>query len=316
MVILCLAAILLGGILIPWPAGGSVSHAQPAYDYAAAVQRLQMLEAARSSGMNPVCRVQLMTHGEKRERAIVLVHGYTSCPQQFHALGERLFDLGYNVLIAPLPHHGLSDRLTLELGELTAEELSSYADEMVDIAHGLGDKVDMVGISGGGVITAWTAQNRADLNLAVVVSPAFGFKQIPSPLTAAAMNLFSVLPESYQWWDWALQAEIEPSYAYPRYSTHALAQIARLGFSVDWSAGQARPQARRILVVTNGNEQSVNNELTGAVVARWREHGGDVATYEFSPTLQLPHDLIDPNQPEQKIDVVYPTLIELIEKSR
>src|SRR6185503_9544167 len=120
------------------------------------------------------------THGQKVERAILLLHGYTNCPQQFLELGQRFYDLGYNVLIAPLPHHGLANRLTDEQSQLTAKELASYADEMVDIAHGLGNEVVMMGISGGGVATAWAAQNRSDLDLAVIISPAFGFKEIPT----------------------------------------------------------------------------------------------------------------------------------------
>lgn len=117
-----------------------------------------------------------MTHGQPVERVIVLVHGYTNCPQQFHELGQRFYYLGYNVLIAPLPYHGLADRLTDEQAELKAEELVAYADEVVDIAHGLGKRVIMAGISGGGVTTAWAAQNRSDLDLAVIISPAFGYQ--------------------------------------------------------------------------------------------------------------------------------------------
>jgi pimeloyl-ACP methyl ester carboxylesterase len=37
------------------------------------------------------------------------------------------------------------------------------ADEVVDIAQGLGEQVSMAGISMGGVVTAWAAQNRPDI---------------------------------------------------------------------------------------------------------------------------------------------------------
>jgi hypothetical protein len=36
-------------------------------------------------------------------------------------------------------------------------------------------------------------------------------------------------------------------------------------------------------------------------------------TYEFSADLKLGHDLIDPGQPYQRVDVVYPKLMELID---
>jgi len=308
----CIIIGLVAAAFTPWGLGQLSSHPHPVNDYAEAVQRITSLASYDSAKMNPVCQVQFMTHGQKTSRAIVLVHGYTACPQQFHELGQELYDLGYNVLIAPLPHHGLADRMTSELSQLTAEELAAYGDQMVDIAQGLGHKVIMAGISGGGVVTAWAAQNRSDLDEAVIISPAFGFKQIPTKSTAPAMNLTSLLPESYAWWDAALKTEIQPPYAYPRYSMHGLAQILRLGFSVQVAARRDRPATVSLIVVTNGAEPSVNNALTQEVVTSWRARGANVRTFEFDAALKLPHDLIDPNQPDQQIDVVYAQLIKLI----
>lgn len=288
------------------------SHPNPVQNYAEALQRIEALQARASPEMNPDCRLQFMTHGEKVERAIVFVHGYAYCPQQFRALGQRFFDLGDNVLVVPLPWHGLSDRLTEAQSRLTAEELAAYADEMVDIAQGLGTQTVLVGISGGGVTTAWAAQYRQDLGLAVIISPGFGFQQIPTALTAPAANLFLVVPNAYQWWDPNLKEAVPPAYAYPRYSTRALAQILRLGQAVRSTARQTPPAARAILVVTNANDNAVNNELITRVVDMWRKMGGQVTTFEFEKDLRLGHDLIDPTQPDQRIDLVYPRLIELI----
>ena len=87
------------------------SQRRPVESYAQAVQRIEMLQARETSALDPLCRLKLMTHGQKVERAIIFVHGYTLCPQMFEALGKKFYDLGYNVLIPPLPHHGLADRL-------------------------------------------------------------------------------------------------------------------------------------------------------------------------------------------------------------
>jgi carboxylesterase len=228
-----------------------------------------------------------MTHGQKAARIILMTHGYTTCPEQFRALGEQFYALGYNVLIAPLPHHGLTDRLTDEQSQLTAEEIVAYADEVINIAHGLGDHVTMIGISGGGVTTAWAAQTRSDLDLAVVISPAFGYYTVPTPLTAPAMNYYLTIPNSYTWWDENLKEKIKPDYAYPRYSTRALAQLLRLGFAVQGRAQQTSPAARSILVVTNANDKSINNALVYTVAGHWRDHGANLRTYEFDAGLQL-----------------------------
>jgi len=312
LVILAILGIPTTSLFVPWNIGGLVSHSNPAQSYDEAVQRIQALQTNDASRMNPECAAQFMTHGQKTDKVIILVHGYTNCPAQFKELGQRFYDLGYNVLIAPLPHHGLADRMTDEQGQLKAEELAAYADQMVDIADGLGKEVTMVGLSAGGVTTAWAAQNRKDVNLAVIISPAFGFQAIPTAVTAPTMNIVSILPDTFVWWDETLKINSLPTYAYPRYSKHALAQIMRLGFAVQNKAKGQSPAATRVLVITNANDTSVNNTLTAEVVSDWTSQGANIKTFEFPITLGLAHDLIDPTQPNQPIDIVYPKLIELI----
>lgn len=309
-------AIIVIGILIalftPWNVWALSSHPNPVQSYEEAAERIEILRADRQSAMNPDCLLQFLTHGQKVERAIILVHGYTNCPAQFAALGQQFYDLGYNVLIAPLPHHGLADRLNEEQSQLVASELTSYADEMVDLAHGLGEQVSMMGISGGGVTTAWAAQFRSDLDTAVIISPAFGYQQIPTRLTAPTMNILLVMPKTFEWWDENLKEDIGPSHAYPRYSKRTLAQLLKLGFAVQVRSWQASPAARRVIVVTNANDFDVNNALTAEVVRRWQMRGTNIETYEFPLSLGLGHDLIDPEQPDQQISVTYPQLIDLV----
>jgi carboxylesterase len=298
-------------VLNPWNISNLASHPHPVKSYGEAIQRIEILRAQEGRDINPLCRLQLMTHDKKVDRAIILVHGYTNCPQQFKKLGQRFYDRGYNVLIAPLPHHGLADRLTETQGQLKAEELAAYADETVDIAQGLGGQVMMMGISGGGVTTAWAAQNRSDLDTAIVISPALGFKEIPTPLTAAVMNVFTLLPDSFVWWDPVLRDQTPPSYAYPRYSRHALVQILRLGFATQEDAQHTQPAAKRIVVVFNPTDDSINNQLVKDLVKKWQAHHADLTTYEFDPSLKLHHDLIDSSQPYEQTDTVYPQLIDL-----
>ena len=312
LLIVSLVFVILFILWTPWNIAHLTSHPQPVQNYAEAVQRIETLRTQEAPDMNPVCRLQFMTHGRQVKRVIVLVHGYTKCPQQFHQFGQLFYDLGYNVLLAPLPHQGLADRMTEEQAQLKAEELVTYADEMVDIAQGLGKQVVMVGFSGGGVTTAWAAQYRNDIDLAVIISPTFGYKKIPTPLTLPAANLYLALPNSFQWWDPSRQDDIGPAYAYPRYSTRALAELLRLGFAVQVAAQREPPAAHSILAVTNANDPDINNVLTAAVVKAWRGHNARVRTYEFEAALRLGHDLIDPTQPDQRIDIVYPRLIHLI----
>lgn len=312
LIIIFIVIAVIASLFIPWNVAALKSHPHPVQNYAEAVQRINALQAERASAMNPACITQFMTHGTKVERAIVMVHGYTSCPAQFHELGKRFYDLGYNVLIVPLPHHGLADRMNDEQSHLTAQELALYADTVVDIAQELGDHITMMGISAGGVTTSWAAQNRKDIDLAVIISPAFGFKQIPTPLTAVVMNTFLLRPNVYEWWDPALQTQVGPSYGYPRYAKRSLAQTLKLGFAVQVQAQKNAPAAGKVILVTNLNDTAINNELTAKVIAHWQADGAHIETYEFPQSLGLGHDLIDPHQPDQQIELVYPVLIDLV----
>jgi carboxylesterase len=296
----------------PFNLGAIQSHPRPAHSYAEAEQRIAALATLAGEALHPECALQFLTHGARTARAIVLVHGYTNCPAQFGDLGRRYHALGYNVLIAPLPHHGLADRLSTEHALLKAEEVAAYADAVVDIAQGLGEHVTLMGISGGGVTTAWAAQTRGDVDLAVIISPAFGYEQIPTALSVPVMNYSLLAPNRYDWWDPVAQTEVPPDHAYPRYATHALAQIMRLGFAVQARARRDGPAAAAVLVVTNANDHAVNNALTAQVTALWQQRaGGRVETYVFPAELKLGHDLIDVEQPDQKADLVYAKLLEL-----
>jgi esterase/lipase len=158
-----------------------------------------------------------MTHGEKTDRAYVLVHGTTNSPRQFQELGEILHERGNNVLILRMPYHGLESLYVGELKRLKAKDLRTYADRAIDIAVGLGDKVDVIGLSGGGAVAAWIAQNRPDIERVVTLSPFFGIANLPSFADTFLMNLFARLPnvDFYNTGepsrDWGYRGEASPS---------------------------------------------------------------------------------------------------------
>jgi esterase/lipase len=290
------------------------SHPNPANNYDDALRLFESLRSHEPPGMNPICRDQLLIHGRKTERAIILVHGYTSAPPQFQELGRKFFDAGFNVLIAALPHHGLSDRMTEAHGKLKAGELAAYADRAVDIATGLGSHITMMGLSAGGVTTAWAAQQRKELERCIIISPAFGFRKIPTLLTWPAMVFYRLLPDSFEWWDPELKEKGVSSYGYPKYSHHALTEVLRLGFVVKDEARNGPPASKKIIMVLNPNDDMVNNEMAEQLAEIWKARGACISTFRFDSGLKLPHDLVGADQSGQRIDIVYPKLVELAGK--
>jgi alpha-beta hydrolase superfamily lysophospholipase len=290
------------------------SSPKPASSYAEAVKRIGAMQAKDTAEVNPLCRTQFLTHGDKAARAIVTMHGLSNCPYGGHELAPFFFDHGYNVLIPRIPHNGLADRLTTDLANLTAEELVAITDESIDIAHGLGNHVTFFGISLGGTMAAWAAQNRSDLDLAAIVAPGLRFKLVPGFLTRPLVTLALSLPNIFIWWDPRFKERIPgPQYAYPRFSTRGLAQGLRMAFATRSQARNSKPAARSILVITNANDLAVDNKAAAELVQTWRRNGAqNVNTFEFEKHLNLLHDLISPEQIGQRTNVVYPVLVDLV----
>lgn len=304
-------------LLLWWPFTPQLAaDPQPVAGYAEALVRIEAMQATEREEINPRCRTELMTHGGETARVIVLFHGYTTCPAQFHELGMRFHELGYNVFIPRLPQHGFQDRLTSAPAQLTAEALVEYADNMTDMAQGLGQEVTVMGTSLGGTLTSWVAQHRADVAQAVPISPLFGPSAVPNTFVSPLTNLLRWWPDNYMWWNTGLKAEIEaPDYIYPGRSSRGLGEILRLGLSVRRAASRNPMAAQSVVVITNPADGVVNNQLTEELVGEWRAQGAiGVQTYEFRADLSLRHDFIDPNQTEPQVDYVYPVLIELIDR--
>src|SRR5437660_4567140 len=145
-------------------------HPRPEPGYDAAMARLDSTYARDGGDIRPECRTRLIPSGSRTDRVIVLLHGFTNCPKQFERLGEALAGRGYNVLIPRLPWHGEGNLMTTDLSRLTAEELVAAGEDAVDIAHGLGRHVTVVGLSWSAVLAAWLAQHRTDVDCAVLLA--------------------------------------------------------------------------------------------------------------------------------------------------
>ena len=186
---------------------------------------------------------------------------------------------------------------------------------MADIAQGLGERVVVVGLSGGGAVATWLAQERADIDLAVPIAPFLGIGFIPRPLTRELTNLILLIPDFHQWWDPVHQMNnpLSAPYSYRGYYMHSLFENLRLGFAAEEDARLVKPAAGGILVVTNANDESVNNEVVAEFEQLWLEHGEQfLQTFQFEESLGIPHDMITVNRPDSQVEIVYPKLSELI----
>jgi esterase/lipase len=308
---LALLLVAIGWLLRPLAHVGAPDPLDSA-TYAEAVHRLDALRANDPKSLHAGCGTEALLSGQRTPRAIVLFHGITNCPLQFHELAVRLHEGGDNVVVPRVPEHGLADRMTGALARLTAEDLTALATECVGLAHGLGDTVVVVGLSTSGVLAAWSAQ-QLDVDRAVVIAPAFAPPWRPSWLAPLVTRVALRLPNRFVWWDDQKREALPgPEQCYPRFSTHAMGQAYRLGEDVWASLRRSAPRAHDLAVVTTLSDHAIDNARADSLAARWRARGARVRAYTFRPELAVGHDMIDPRQVGARIDIVYPVLVPLV----
>jgi pimeloyl-ACP methyl ester carboxylesterase len=281
--------------------------------YTEGVRIAETLKYLDGPNVNPLCHTRLYTHGNRVERSLVLLHGFTSCPQQFDALGRQFHERGWNVLIPRYPRHGYTDRLNTSIAELRADHLVALANRAAAAGTGLGERLTIAGLSLGGVLTGYLAQTRGDVERAVLIAPMLGLQRIPGPAMSAMRRLVDVLPNFYVWWDTRLKDSIGPPHAYPRFASRSYAALLEVGERLVKAARQEAPRAGSIAVITNAAEQQLDNRFTYHLIERWRKNGAHIETYEFPRSDSLPHDLIDPGNAAENTALVYPVVMRMIE---
>ena len=227
----------------------------------------------------------------------------------------RLHGLGCNVLVARMPFNGHLDNTTDALRHVTAENLRAFADECVDIGMGLSSRVIVLGISAGGVVTGWIAQNRRDVDHAILIAPAFGLSSFGVGLNTSLMRLILGLPNFSVWKDPIRRSSAESRpHSYKRQATHGMGEVMRLGLATAQQAETTRAAASRITVVTNEADHAVDPAMTQRLVRRWRKKKALVSEFSFHKEYELPHEIIDPTEDNSRADIVYPVLLDIVQR--
>jgi carboxylesterase len=267
------------------------SRPRPAQTYAEAVDRFDAIrDEEADAAIDAECRSRLLSKQGRTAVAVVVFHRLGGCTADTMRLARAFHARGANVFVVRLPEHGGGD-----LGAVSAEDLRVAADGAVDIGVGLGREVRVFGVSLGGVMAAWVAQNRGDVGRAVVVAPPLTVSGGSDLVDYMYVNAFRRLPD--------LGFDV---------STRTTAAMQQLADDVVEDAITQAPRAKSIAVVTNRNDEGADPTTATTLAANWRDHGGDVRGYEFAKRLQLPQDLSDPAASGARPGVTYPVLLRLV----
>lgn len=311
---LVVLVLLLAGVL-PVMTSGLASRPDPSKSYNESMLRFQAAAAHPEAPVLSICEPQLLVHGRKTDKVFVLIHGLSNCPYSFSEWAPDLHAAGHNVLAPRMPYNGHKDNTTDALRHTTARELADFCDHCIDVAAGLGHEVIVIGISGGGILAGWIAQNRPEVTRAVLVAPAFGLAEFGVSPNAFLMRLMLLLPHISVWKDPILRAGgVSRAHSYKRQSTHGMGEYMRLGLAVRRQAHKNKPAAGSIVVVTNADDDSVDHYVTFETADIWKSDGADLTRFEFPKDAHLPHEMIDPSEPGAVPSLVYPALTALAER--
>jgi hypothetical protein len=260
--------------------------------YDAAAAAFAALAADEGDDLHLRGRSTLLGHGVEADDAYLLLHGLTASPGQFLAFGKRLYDEGANVFIPRMPRHGLKDRLTEDLADLTTAEMEAHALRSVEIARGLGRRLTVLGFSVGGLLGAWIAQHQR-VDRAVLIAPFLTPAFMPHGAAPSIARWLLRQRNRFIWWDPRVREKMMPDHGYPRFATHAVGNAILLSGSIFEQAAQAPPLAKTIIFVLNKGEMAVSNDSAHRLADLWLSYGTsrvEVHEYDFPPS----HDIIEP----------------------
>jgi carboxylesterase len=286
--------------------------ARPARDHAEAAARFATLAALDGPRIIPEAHSRFYSPGTRTPLAVVLLHGLTNAPEQWARFAEQLLARGHSVVVPRFPGHGDIDRRGTVLATVRAVDFLRTASEATDIAAGAGERVVVCGLSIGGAMSAWLAQRRRDIARCVPIVPLFGITRLNATGNAVVSRALRALPDFILPWDPHGSAHESPPYAYPDFPTRALAECVRIGIDV-YRTAQRRPPSGTTAMLLNANEPACNNALAFDIAAGFgRDRAGACDTIVMEG-LPINHDVIDPNNPNARTDVVYPRVLALIE---
>lgn len=286
--------------------------ARPARDHAEAALRFAALAELDGPRIIPEGRSRFYTTGARTPLAVVLLHGLTNVPEQWAPFAGDLHARGHNVIVPRFPGHGDVDRRGTVLAAVTAADFLRTASEAADIAAGAGERVAVAGLSIGGAMAAWLAQRRTDVRRCVSIVPLFGVAHLGERANAGLAAMLLALPDFILPWDPHGTAHETPPYAYPDFPTRALAQCISIGLDVYRNAPAMQPAGTTAFLL-NANEPACNNDLAFRVAARFGSRGAGACETIVMEGLPHNHDVIDPTNPNARVDVVYPRVRALIE---
>ena len=243
---------------------------------------------------------------------VVLLHGLTNAPEQWVRFAGELAVRGANVVVPRFPGHGYVDTATHAIARVRARDLLRVTAQAIDVAAAAADRVVVVGLSVGGPIAAARALEDARISRVVCVSPFFGIAHLGRRANAGLTAVLEWLPNAFLPWDPRGGTSQTPPYAYRRFPTRVLAECLRIALDVQRRARHGASPSGDARFLLNAREPACNNALAEATSRMWNRSRAGTSVVDTANDFPPIHDVIDPHDPQNRVDVVYPRLHALV----
>ena len=249
--------------------------------YKQAVKKATSIQKAdqKKSKFKKGCDTQILEHGSKTARSVVMFHGITSCPSEYSQLAKTFFDAGYNVYTPLAPKQGTTDAQTI-VADITTDELAKYVTDSHAIGAALGDSVGFIGTSGGATIATWSAQTLDVTNLLVLspfYDPSLDFMphwQRPLLLSLYGRNL---IPDTYT----------------ADFSRRTLAKY--LQFIPSSDTLKANKKLAHVAVVTSAKDSLIDLDQAHILPKKLAKKAkASFQQARLAPEMNIPHDIVNP----------------------
>jgi alpha-beta hydrolase superfamily lysophospholipase len=233
---------------------------------------------------NEQCRSKFLFHDRPTTKVCLFFHGFTAGSYQFEPLAEALYKVGYNVLIPLVPGHGIAgdwdSKNPPPLPE-TAEVYQKFAQEWLQKAQPLGEKLIIGGYSSGGTLAAWLAQEYPkEIEKTLLFAPYL------SGSNKLVDFLVETLPIYYEW----LNKDNPGNFGYDGFSMPALRVFLDLGQQILETAKTTITTP--MLIVSSESDQATNahehQELFKSVLNQQPKSW----YYCFDKDLKIPHTMM------------------------
>jgi carboxylesterase len=219
------------------------------------------------------------------ESGVLVLHGFTGNPSSMRSIAEHAATAGYSVELPRLPGHGttVEDMMTTDWDDWSGAALTAY-DELAERC----ERVAIVGLSMGGALTAFIAEQRPFVAGCVFInplvkSPAPGMEEAIKEMLASGVESIDSIGS-----DIKKEGTVEASY-----------DATPLGCVVSLIVGASEIESKlsNILapslllssredhVVSSDNGDAIVNQSSGPVERIWLENSYHVATLDNDQEL-------------------------------